>query len=644
MIFSVLLRNYKAYRGWHYIPVSNGNYFSALIGDNGVGKSSVLEALDTFFNKPLSEWNYNHSISKAGFDRAPEICPIFIIEKSKINKTRNLYKYLETISRILWQFEKDDYNSSHTKLCVQIHNHISTTLQKVESADEKYFIFPLSIKKISANETDYSLSIFESNAHIAQELQDDNGALIEDVIEELLSYVRSDIEYIYIPSEINYETYTKIEGKTIQSLMGTPIDSIIENLIDERVIRDINTGLDSFLKDIQSHLKKYEYKKPAKRQTLFNIRHLTSKIIETYFESKILNLKDNSSLTPIHNCSSGEKRKAVIDLAEAFILKSERTEKDNLVILVVDEPEVSLHTSSCFEQFEKLENISRNNVQTIISTHWYGFFPSVQFGSATYITNDESEKFSFFIDLMRFREDIRQIRKDTKGKMPNNIELKSINDLVQSIISSITSSSTKWIICEGASDKIYLNYFFRNQDDIKIVSVGGSKYVKKLFEYIYLALEEEKEDICGKIFLLLDTDKAFEKYSAKESIKQIKIRRLQASTTHDKIQLLTTSDNNYYPPTTIEDALDSDIFLNTLSFFHDNGYSKELKNLMTDISVVKPNSPSGIAFDLRESQKTEIEKFFSTPGVKVKFAQKYCTLSESIIPAWVDDISDFFMS
>ena len=55
MVIGLFLKNYKVYNGLKFIPLSNGTYFSALFGPNGVGKSSVLEALDTFFND--REWN-----------------------------------------------------------------------------------------------------------------------------------------------------------------------------------------------------------------------------------------------------------------------------------------------------------------------------------------------------------------------------------------------------------------------------------------------------------------------------------------------------------------------------------------------------------------------------------------------------------
>lgn len=50
MVVGLFLKNYKIYNNINFIPVSNGETFCAYIGQNGAGKSSVLEAFDTFFN------------------------------------------------------------------------------------------------------------------------------------------------------------------------------------------------------------------------------------------------------------------------------------------------------------------------------------------------------------------------------------------------------------------------------------------------------------------------------------------------------------------------------------------------------------------------------------------------------------------
>lgn len=53
MIIGVILRNFKTYKNINYIPLSNGESFSGFIGANGIGKSSILEALDCFFNNRI---------------------------------------------------------------------------------------------------------------------------------------------------------------------------------------------------------------------------------------------------------------------------------------------------------------------------------------------------------------------------------------------------------------------------------------------------------------------------------------------------------------------------------------------------------------------------------------------------------------
>lgn len=69
-----------------------------------------------------------------------------------------------------------------------------------------------------------------------------------------------------MPSEIDYVDYKKIEGKAIQSLMGTTVDEIIKGIVNDSSIKEINSGLDSFLERVQKYLIKYEYKKPSKNK------------------------------------------------------------------------------------------------------------------------------------------------------------------------------------------------------------------------------------------------------------------------------------------------------------------------------------------------------------------------------------------
>lgn len=641
MIFSLFLRNYKTYRGWNFIPVSNGEHFSAFVGENGVGKSSILEALDVYFNSPNSDWNYNHSVAKSGFSSTePTICPIFIVPKSYINKSRNIYKWLEVVSQITWQLEFQQFNSSHISIVSEFIKQLDRFKAENKNHEKTFFIFPLAVEKKSQRETKFSLSIFHGVSEYKEDLFEQFEIGLDDFIDEARELVLELFEYIYIPSEIDFEYYTKIESNTTQSLMGTTVDEIVRKAVDEKLIKEINTNLDNFIGEVSNYLGTYEYKKPAKKQTLFNLTHLSSKIIETYFESKVLNLKSTGESTPIFHCSSGEKRKAIIDLASAFIIKS--TDRRRHVILAIDEPEISLHTSSCFSQFEKLRYISSGGVQTLIATHWYGFMSAVPAGTAIYIAEQESDKKAYLIDLSRFREDIKYIKEESQGKQPASIELKNINDLVQSIIASVTSEERGWIICEGSSDKRYIEHWIGNEPNINVISIGGSKYVKKLYEYFHLALEEDRQEIKGKIFCLLDTDKQYEKYTSKTSIKQIAIKRLNNCIEKNETTLKNTNDNNFFPPTEIEDCLEPNKFIETFLFFSNALDNVEFKELSKKMKVHIANAPSGLSLNLGHIEQKQLENFFDTDGMKTSFSKKYCELDTAInVPFWINQIKEF---
>ncbi|WP_421292665.1 AAA family ATPase [Aeromonas veronii] len=266
MIFSLFLRNYKTYRGWNFIPVSNGEFFSAFVGENGVGKSSILEALDIYFNNPNSDWNYNHSVAKSGFSSTePTICPVFIIPKKYINKTRNIYKWLEVVSQITWQLEFQQFNSSHISIANEFIRQLDRFKTEEKGYEKSFFIFPLAFEKKSQRETKLSLSIFNGVSDYNDDLGEQFKITVDDFIEEARSLIDELFEYIYIPSEIDFEHYTKIESNTTQSLMGTTVDEIVRKAVDEKLIKEINTKLDVFINEVSSYLEIYEYKKPAKK-------------------------------------------------------------------------------------------------------------------------------------------------------------------------------------------------------------------------------------------------------------------------------------------------------------------------------------------------------------------------------------------
>ena len=80
MILGAIIRNYKCYSGTHYIPFykNKEQSLNVIIGDNGVGKSTILEAMDSLFNDG-TPWIVNSGSS--GLDSS--VGALFLIEKDK---------------------------------------------------------------------------------------------------------------------------------------------------------------------------------------------------------------------------------------------------------------------------------------------------------------------------------------------------------------------------------------------------------------------------------------------------------------------------------------------------------------------------------------------------------------------------------
>ncbi|WWL45748.1 hypothetical protein V5O39_11285 [Pseudomonas parakoreensis] len=124
-----------------------------------------------------------------------------------------------------------------------------------------------------------------------------------------------------------------------------------------------------------------------------------------------------------------------------------------------------------------------------------------------------------------------------------------MNDLVQSIIASITGADYKWVVCEGSSDKIYLEHYFSGDSKRPfILPVGAAKNVKKIFAYIVMALDSDRDDIEGRVLFLLDTDKSFEKFDGSDGIDNLRIRRLLNSSSEMRTTLVHTTNSVFFPP------------------------------------------------------------------------------------------------
>lgn len=624
MITSIFLRHFKIYKGINFIPLSEGNGFTSIIGENGVGKSSVLEALDFSFNKLNSQgWPINNEAKYEGIsgENFPYIAPVFLIKKDNLRQTKkddlDFFQKAEKLSKFLWNTKY----KVKGKFFDEFYNHRDEL--KLNYSEDDYLLLIIGRKYntqgIFFGTYNKSLDFINDTPHI--EYDDDE---LQKYFKGFYEYIISHYSYLYIPVETDVHTYTKLETQEMQKLMDKNIQAEIEKAIKPATLKQINKDLDSFVKDVENVLEEYQYKGHFKNS--LTMPDLVSKIIEAYFSIKVLNKKSISGTKriPVSELSSGEKRKALIDVAYSFLLNNK--DRDSHIILAIDEPEASLHISACYGQFEKLISLSKFNHQIMVSTHWYGYLPIVINGSATSITKNEKNETSIkLFNLYNYRETITQSRKKIKGPLPVDYNIKSYNDLVQSILFSVIQDNPyNWIVCEGLSEKIYFETLFKQEIQdckLRLLPLGSFKEVRKLYLNLLSPIKDPDYNVKGKVICIIDTDNERVEVNYEKN-KNLIFERLW----NDKLKgslLIDVNSNSMNPPTEIEDCLNPFVYYQTLIEFTEQYES--LKQIIENNSFNETALNSYTAFDLRDSEKQKIKDFFDDKEGfnKILFARKY---------------------
>ena len=567
----------------------------------------------------------------------PYIVPVFLLEKSSISS--ELIDIAEKINSTAIEITESDIPLASRYHIKKFIEHRTSIQEKKDLKD--FYLIPVGIDY----EGNVSLSLFNSSKLIGKFSDGSNKTSLDPNILgmylRLVNEIKESIDFIYIPREIDPILFTKLETKEIQVLMGKTLNETLSELVPQKQITDINRELNKFINSLAVELDVYSYRTPTDRQQMVKKNEVYNLLIQSFFSTRRLHKKFGDNWLEISMLSSGEKQKAIIDVAYGF-LKNHRDSGSNLII-AIDEPESSLHMSACFEQFNAIYTISRACMQVLFTSHWYGFLPTLDSGSATIIgvKDDKSHVFEQ-LNLASYREQIKQLRANTKGLLPHDIRLKSINDFVQSVITSAMGDDPfNWIICEGSSEKIYLSAYLSDYIEnrkLRIVPVGGAKEIKRLYNHIAVMYEEFQSEITGKIILLSDTDKELVSYEVGD-FKNLYCRRM-VNGSNGVTRLVKIQANPVSPATEIEDSLNGKVFFNTLK----NDFMVEHSDLLgflKDIVEAPTQLSSRYALDLRQSEWDKIELFFNRKNLKFKFAKAYVNNmnSESFeSPSWIKEI------
>jgi hypothetical protein len=210
------------------------------------------------------------------------------------------------------------------------------------------------------------------------------------------------------------------------------------------------------------------------------------------------------------------------------------------------------------------------------------------------------------------------------------------------ITSSIGDNPFSWIICEGSTERIYLEHYFKDLVEshrLRIVPVGGAGEIRRVYNHLSTSYEDFKDEISGSIILLSDTDAQLVRYETK-NFDKLYCKRIVNSENERKTMLVNIDSNPVSPRTEIEHCLNGSYFLEALKSFVDG--EDHVLSFILDIGASGEND-SYFSLDLKPSQLQAVDAFLDLDGNKYRVAKKYIEVLpvEAHIPEWINTIREW---
>lgn len=647
------------YQSYTYIPILQENKnFSLYTWANGAGKSSVLQALDSFFNNSDRHINQDAINKKRAEDSTVTVSigvdenelvhllDWLVSEKKKLikmiwKKTKNIKKI--TISNqsdtIIWmakrKVEQISWWSDKSKSSFDYIFNIDINYKVQSKWNNHKYWFLAKLRTFSSSEEDAKTTIFKEEENLA-----------ESIFKNIYQWW---FNYVYIPAELTADRLLNFSSDRLTSLLDKDLFSIIDDSLNEdnwKILKAVNKSLKWFISNFTKNISKNNQTKiwlkyPERKKNLVasDLRHI---ILESYFYTKYFTV-DNKK---IDSLSSWEQREAIIDIICQLLLHNNKSKN---IIFAIDEPENSMHISNKLKPFEKLyESSLYKNIQVLVTTHWYWVIPTIDSWSLHFLQkNNTSVKINSY-PLESYQEQRR--------RFPDDIYFKCYFDLASNILSTL-QSWYNWLLCEWSDDRLYCKHFlWESIDQLKIMCLWGAPNVIKMYKIIFSALIEEKNKVKSqwKILCLIDTDtesiRLDDFYVNKWTAKKIwlDINRLQIK--DNKIKLLNLWKNWTSSKTVIEDCLVPKKYYEAVATFINEEWDEKIKDIFNmceydetalvskarwEKSIFKPINLKFL--DHSDALWSYIEDLNN----KYKIANIYCSLEDST-PKWTSSLVSYF--
>ncbi len=396
-IVKVKLENFRSYKNEITVDFSDLTVF---VGKNDIGKSTILEALDIFFNDgkgavKIDKEDINKQLKEEG------------------NTEIKITVVFENLPDIL-TIDSTNPTTLHDEYLLNNENQLEIIKKYLNAGKEKVFIKANHPTHLNCSE------LLSKKIRDLQKILDDNSITCENRAKSAI--VRKSIWNHYVDNlelqEIEIDA-TKEDAKNIWEQLKNymPLYSLFQSDRknsdgDDEVQNPMKLAVQEILKDetLQNTLIQVANEVSIKLravadQTLEKLNEMNPEIanslnpvIPAAESLKWIDVFKNVSITgdediPINKRGSGVKRLVLLNFFRAEAERRQREQNVPSIIYAIEEPETSQHPShqkKLIEAFIQLSNA--NNTQIILTTHSPAIVKMLDFEHLKLITNNNGKE------------------------------------------------------------------------------------------------------------------------------------------------------------------------------------------------------------------------------------------------------------
>ena len=392
----------KNFRGYHDEASINFDNFTAFVGKNDIGKSTILEALDIFFNdskaiNKIDKTDLNVD-AKASNEKDQEIsigvCFSDLPQQIVIdatNQTTLEAEYLLNKEGALEVVKKYKNGSSSAKVFIVAHhptNPSCNNLMELKDSDLRRMIESNNIycenKKINA----------VMRSAIWQHFDSTEGLQLDTT--EIEVTTKGDTKSIwdklqtYLPLYSLFQSDRKnTDGDSeVQDPLREAVKEILSDNILQQKLKEVADTVETKLKDVAKRtLDKLSEMDPAIAQTLLPVIP-SSESLKWQDVFKNVSIASDENI-PINKRGSGVKRLILLNFFRAEVERRQDDTNAANVIYAIEEPETSQHSENQKKLIKALSQLAETNgVQVIITTHSPTIVKKLDFANIRIVSKD----------------------------------------------------------------------------------------------------------------------------------------------------------------------------------------------------------------------------------------------------------------